>query len=223
MLKKDDIKVIGFDLDNTLYNSNEEMQKKIRGKIYEKLSVIFKIPLKESENLFEKNYNGDFPWKNSGRRTIEELARRFNTSVDGREIVQESIEEAEIIDLIEENKMLEEMLKRLKQKYRLDIITSGDYEFALKKLDKIGVEKKLFDLILAQGKFGGKTTGDVYKYWINELKINPNQILYVGDNLRADIEIPKLLGIKTCFIGKENSMADICINDILELEKLFID
>ncbi|MFA5258908.1 MAG: HAD family hydrolase [Candidatus Pacearchaeota archaeon] len=219
MLKKDDIKVIGFDLDNTLYNSNEEMQKKIRGKIYEKLSIILNIHLKESEKLFEENYNGEFPWKNSGRRTIEELGRMFKVPVDGREIVQESIEEAEIIDLIEENKMLEEMLKRLKQKYRLDIITSGNHEFALKKLDKIGIEKKLFELILAEGKFGGKTTGEVYQYWINERKISPNQILYVGDNLRADIEIPKLLGIKTCFVGKENKIADICINDILELEK----
>lgn len=214
--------VIGFDLDGTLYPSTPKIQKKIRKEIYEKLASIFDISIKKARNLFEENYNGNFPWSYSGSRTIEELARRYEKNLNGSDIVQESLEQADILDFIKPNLELKEMLGRLSNKYRLDLITSSTYKSTYDKLEKIGIPKAFFKFFLAEKKFGYKTDGTIYEHWLRVREIFGNQALYVGDNKKQDVQSPKRLKIKTCLISedKTDSMADLNIKNILELEDL---
>jgi FMN phosphatase YigB (HAD superfamily) len=57
----------------------------------------------------------------------------------------------------------------------------------------------------------------MYKKWIKK-RGTPENMLYVGDNKKQDVDVPKSLGIRTCFLGKYEQ-ADIQMANILELEE----
>ena len=145
-LDLENIKVIGFDLDNTLYPVTPEMQLRIREKIYEKLASGLDISLKQAEQLFEENYNGNFPWNHSGSRTIKELGKKYKKELNGKKLVQQSNAEADILDFIQPNPGLQKILSRLYTKFQLDVISSSKYDPALAKLKKIGINEYLRQL-----------------------------------------------------------------------------
>ncbi len=213
------ISVIGVDLDGTLYTQSNEMQGRIREKIYDRLGLELDIPLDAASELFEEEYNGNFPWSHSGSRTIEELGKRVDRRLDGKGIVQQSIEQADILDLIPPNPEVNGMLGRLGTRFNLDLITSTSYDLAYAKLKKIGIDEGKFTQIFAEGKYGSKSSGEAYRHWIEKRNTLPEQMLYVGDNKKQDIEVPNSAGIRTCFIG-EYSDADYSIENILDLETL---
>jgi len=214
----ENIQVIGFDLDGTLYPSTDEMQGRIRPKIYERLASEFDILFDVAKELFEEGYNGSDAWSQSGSRTIEHIAESFDrNSIDGREIVQQALEQADILDLMHPNPGLYAMLRRLSSDYHLDLITGTSSDLAHAKLQRLGVEAMIFESIVAQS----KTNGEVYQHWIQQRQTSPNQMLYIGDNKKQDIDSPKALGIRTCIVGKPYDGADYHIENILELEGLF--
>jgi FMN phosphatase YigB (HAD superfamily) len=216
----EEIEVIGFDLDNTLYSQSEEMQTRIRNKIYFILSSELKIDPSEAKSLFEQNYNGNFQWSHSGSRTINYIGEKFGIVLNGSNIVQKAIETADILDLIKPNPNLNLLLLKLSKKYKLDLITGSEKNYALKKLDKIAINPNLFEIKITGSDKVSKSDGSAYNLWISLRKINPKKIIYIGDNPKQDLLIPVGFGIKTCFIG-EDSNADFCIKDIMELENIF--
>jgi FMN phosphatase YigB (HAD superfamily) len=207
------ISVVGFDLDGTLYPITPEIRKIQRGNIYERMSVHFGISVEESRGLFEKYYG----LSGSGKKSMEEISKKLQRPVPGEDFIQESLEQADFLDLLRPNPNLSEMLKRISRTERLDLITGSRYSFALEKLKRISLDKKIFDYIFANE--GSKSTGEVYRQWMNKREFSPFQHLYVGDNSMQDIDIPKSLGIQTCFLGSYGE-ADFQIKDILELEKI---
>lgn len=211
------VKVVGFDLDGTLYEDTPEIHARIRGKIYEKMSDFFDISVENSKRLFEEKYAVLL----SGSRTVNEIAQQFGKDVNGSDFVQDALQEAEFLDLIEENTRLSQMLYRLSKHKRLDLVTGSSYSLVLKKLKKLGIAPGVFSHILA-GEDGSKSSGEIYEKWVSSGRYSPGQHLYVGDNVKQDIEAPRKLGIKTCFVGKGNSEADFSIENILDLENLVI-
>ncbi len=220
------IKVIGFDLDNTLYPTNSEMQSRIRRKIYEKLSSKLNISIESAEEQFEENYNGNFQWSHSGSRTINELAKRHQKTLDGSGIVQQSLEETDVLDFIQPNPKLQDILNDLfARNFYLDLITSSSYDLTFQKLRKIGINSPLFGFIFTGKEFGSKTDGTIFNYWLTKYfqkDIHPDQFLYIGDSKKQDIDSTKRLGIKTCIVGKQYENADLYIPTINDLESLFL-
>lgn len=210
------IKIIGFDLDGTLHPLTFESQLKIREKIYEKISVGLKINFDEAKNLFEEYY----AITSSGSKTIKKLEERFQARLK-KDLIQDAIQEADILDLIQANPKLAILLEKLNGKYSLDLLTSGERNLAAKKLEKIGINPNIFGYFLASEN-GSKTSGTKFVEWIEKrCGCDPKNFLYVGDNKRQDVDSPSELGIVTCFIGKY-SKADFEIENIFGLEKLLL-
>ncbi len=211
----DKIRVIGFDMDNTLYVSTSEIQERVRGLIYKKISSEFSIPLEKAKDLFEEKYKEEL----SGSAAIELISKKFGKRIES-DIIQESMEQSDFLDLIKENKQLNDMFFRLKKQRGIDLVTSSSYNLTLKKLERIGIDLKVFDYIFSNDNGLKKSTGDLYKEWINVRKLPSERLLYVGDNIRLDVDIPKTLGIKTCIVNENYNNADFQINNILDLEFL---
>lgn len=208
------IEVIGFDLDGTLYPSTKEIQKRIRNTIYQKLSSECGIEICEARFLFEENYDR----LSSGSRAVEEIAKKYQKNISGVNLIQDSLQEADILDLLKPNPALADMLTRLSQEYPLDLITGSRKPLAINKLERLGINQKIFSTIWGK-ETGDKLSGELFKWWI-EIRNKPaSSLLYVGDNTRQDIDTPKSLGIQTCYTGRY-SEADYQIKDILELEEL---
>ena len=112
-------------------------------------------------------------------------------------------------------------LERLSGEYPLDLLTSGERNKEIKKLEKIGINPNLFDYFLASEN-GSKTYGTQFIEWVEKRNSqDPKNFLYVGDNKRQDVDSPTELGIITCFVGKYNR-ADFEIENIMGLEKLLL-
>lgn len=211
------IKVVGFDLDGTLYPTTPEIQERIRGKIAEKIAAACGIDVKKARIVFDEKYERFL----SGSKTLDEIGREYGADFSNREVVQEAVEEANILDLIDENPRLVGMLQRLSGHRELDLLTSSEENLALQKLGRIGLSRYFFRFFLTK-KQGSKTTGEKYKLWLSKrvfVPFAPEEHLYVGDNERQDVDIPGALGIRTCVIGNYEG-ADFRISDILELEAL---
>jgi FMN phosphatase YigB (HAD superfamily) len=211
----DNIKVIGFDLDGTLYNYTPEIQKKMRGKIYEKLVSTLDLDIEKAEELFEEKYS----LLHSGSRSVNQIAESYGKEVNGSNLVQEALQEADFLYLLDPNPKVYDMLIKLRNRKKLDLLTGSAGAFALKKLAKLGINWFVFDYILA-GEDGSKSSGEMYEKWLNFYKkLSPKNFLYVGDNPKQDIEVPKKLGVQTCHLGNDSN-ADYNIKNILELERL---
>ena len=208
------IRAIGFDLDNTLYESTPEIQRKIRIRIYEKLSDYFKITFGNAMILFEREYKKLL----LGSKAIISMAEFLETSAPNKDIVQDAIEESDILDLIEENSELNKMLKLLSKMKKIYLLTGSRRNLSLKKLEKLRIEKDVFKKIYTD-EDGSKSSGEMYKKWMSDTGFFPEEHLYVGDNKKQDVDAPKKLGIKTCFLGDYQN-ADFCIDNILELEEV---
>lgn len=207
--------VIGFDFDGTLYPITPKIKKIQREKIYERISVNFGISLEESRKLFEKYYEE----LGSGTRSMEAISQELNNPILKQDFIQEALEQADFLDLLKPNPLLNEMLKRISKEKRLDLITGSAYNFILKKLEKIGISANLFHSLFTH-EDGSKSSQEIYLKWLSQTKLSPSQYLYVGDNPKLDVDIPKSLGIKTCIVGIYDN-ADFQIKNILELEDLF--
>ena len=156
----------------------------------------------------------------SGSRTIERLGMMYGKQLNGVGIVQGCLARANVWDLIEENFDLVEMLADLSGKYYLDLVTSTHSSLMYPKLEKIGIGVNIFNNIFT-GENGSKSDGGMFRKWLELRNFKPEEHLYVGDNEKVDVDVPKSLGIKTCFIG-DYEEADFCVSNIMELEELLL-
>jgi len=210
------IKVVGFDLDGTLYPYTEEIQRRNREEIYGELSRILGIHFEDVDKTFNGLYNDrSEECCGSGSRTIERIGRIYGKELNGVGIVQECLTRANVWDLIEENFGLVKMLNDLSKKYCLDLVTSTHSSLMHPKLERIGINIGVFNYVFT-GENGSKSNGSIFKEWLKLRDFNVNEYLYVGDNERVDIDVPKSLGIKTCFIG-DYEEADYCVDNIVML------
>ena len=52
-----------------------------------------------------------------------------------------------------------------------------------------------------------KARGDLFKYVVNDLKINSRELIHIGDNYHSDVEVPRKLNIRTIHLPKATDVA----------------
>ena len=98
-----------------------------------------------------------------------------------------------------------EILKYLKNKYQLHIITNGFEEIQTKKMKKSGIHD-FFDVIITSESVGVKKPNKkVFEYALNKVNANASNCIMIGDNLEADIEGALNCGIQAIHFNSENS------------------
>ena len=213
----ENIKIIGFDLDQTLYPKSPEIDNAIQKYIYVKISEFKKSSLKEAEKLFIKYYSV----LQSGTRSLIEIG--FNENIAGN-IVQEALENADLTDFLKPNNKLIDLLNKLKAKYTLDIITGSNKENALKKLKSMNISSNLFNNIITNE--NSKSNGDAYRLWLSKYpEYNPKNFVYVGDRQKTDIDVPQSLEIKGILVyvkELDDTLGFIQVKDVLDIEKYLL-
>lgn len=197
------IKVIGFDLDQTLYPKSSFIDEAIQIYIYHKISEHKKVSLMEAEKMFKDLYKEGRGF--GGSTTLKMLG-----VPNHRDIVQEALERADIDQYLVPNHETLAILNRLKEKYgNIDILTGSNRTNAEKKLGKLGMNNGLFGRILTNDE-GSKPNGDLYKQWLALYPdLSSENFLYIGDRPRSDYEVPKSLGISSILVYCKNQDAAI--------------
>ncbi|MEK6902293.1 MAG: HAD family hydrolase [archaeon] len=189
------VKIIGFDLDQTLYPKSPEIDEAIQEYIYTRISAQHGCSIDESRKMFYLHYPAS-----SGSKTLELLG-----VPNARDVVQEALERADIARFLQPSPQIVQLLNDIRTKYgSVSLLTGSDRPIAEKKLRALHIPLELFDLTL----FGtpSKSTGEAYVEWLNYFKqknkeLQPNQFLYIGDRYSSDVEAPQKLGIQTWLVN----------------------
>ena len=212
------IKVVGFDLDGTLYPGTSEINGRVRDKISE--YIFEKKPELESllnaRAYFEERYQE----LESGLKILKEIGYK-----DTSEIINACLAQADVLDLIEENKYLEGRLKEIRNKYEeLYLLTRSNEDLSLKKLERIGINPNIFSYKLYQDtpNVGSKSSGEAFDYVLNLSEFPASQHAYVGDREKSDILPAKQKGIYTIAVQKRIKSADNYISTINEIGDILL-
>lgn len=125
---------------------------------------------------------------------------------------------------------VDELLHILKNNgFTLGIITNGRYPFQMDNIRSLGIEHYFSCILISEKEGFKKPDKEIFFKAIIALGVQTENIIFVGDNPKTDIEGAKRLGIKTTFIKSKywNTCheADFTIADIRELlvivEKVF--
>lgn len=208
------IKVIGFDLDQTLYPKSPEIDSEIQKYIFEKISRKFGMDLETAQKKFEELYHTQGL---GGTTTLIKLG--FPPEEAGN-IVQEALENADIAKFLQPDKTVRELLQKLKNQYAVDLITGSNFENAERKLKKLEIPASLFNHIITADN-GSKSTGENYKYWLSFYpQYSPEEFLYIGDRPRTDYEVPSSLGIKCILVNVSQNDAELQCLQLSSLSEL---
>lgn len=187
--------------------------------VFDKVEEIFNKKNKKIISGFRRN-----------RILAEEIAREeYRKKCDFQEITLDEIYSKikEIYDISddEKNNLMEielfvenEILKLRNygfslykefEKKSIDIVLVSDMyldeRFLLKKLSSLGITS-FVEIFLSSNYRKRKTEGDLFKVLVEKTKINPKNIIHIGDNPVGDKNIPSSLGINTKLLSRSNDL-----------------
>ena len=187
---KGKIKGVIFDLDDTLYSEKEYVRSGYKA-VSDYLGGEYEDKL---WSFFEE-----------GKRAIDELLRDL-----GRED-----EKAEVLNVYRSHKPnihpypgVTEMIEALKAKgIRIGIITDGRPEGQRNKLEALGLD---VDDVIITDELGGvqfrKPCDIAFRIMMTRWRLNPADVVYVGDNPAKDFHAPQQLGMKSLWFNNVDGL-----------------
>jgi FMN phosphatase YigB (HAD superfamily) len=197
------IKVVGFDLDQTLFPKSEEIDNAIQEYIYKKIAEHKNISYEEARAAFRELYKDGAGL--SGSQTLEHLG------IPGAgEIVQEALERADIAKFLHANNETNQLLQDIKNKFAaLDLITGSGIKTRDMKLGRLEIPLSIFSHAI-DGTVYSKSDGTAYKLWLSLYpNFKPEEFLYIGDRVRSDFEVPSTFGIQSILVNVSKPKTEV--------------
>ncbi len=115
-----------------------------------------------------------------------------------------------------------ETINKIKNKYKIFVVSNGCVDIQMYKLKKLGMENTFEQVFLSEEIGHAKPAFEFFEYVHNALgRPNKDTVLVIGDSKSADIDGGNNFGYKTCYVGNEQiDDADFCIKSITEIEKI---
>ena len=214
------IKAVLCDLDNTILDFDACSKKSM-------INAFKKFSLEYKEEMFEVFYKKNKElWAEveRGNLTVERLYEiRWNSifellgiNEDGlafEKVFHKGIEEG-----YEKMEGAEEFLTFLSGKYQVYAASNAPYHQQKTRLLKANL-LGFFEELFVSGEIGfGKPKREFFDYCLNALKLNPEEVIIIGDSLLADIKGGANAGIKTCWFNPENKpiTTEVCPDYVIE-------
>jgi putative hydrolase of the HAD superfamily len=179
------IKVIGFDADDTLW-VNETYYREAEME-FAKLLAAYETANKIDQELFKKEMENlsmyGYGIKSFILSMVESALEISNNSISNKTITKIlNIGKTMINKPVELLDGVEEVLKTLSLKYRLILATKGDLLDQERKLKKSGLTKYFHHIEVLSDK--NETN---YAQLLKHLEVNPSEFLMIGNSLKSDI------------------------------------
>lgn len=211
-----EVKIIGFDLDQTLCPKSPEIDKLVKSYIYRKIAEYRQCRFETAKRLFLRLY----PKKMSGSEAIRMLAKI--TKEKARRLVQEALERTNIDRFLIPDERVISLLKELKNRYvSVDLITGSPKNSMFHKIKRLGLAD-IFNHCI-DGEQASKSDGDAYQMWLNlHHNLKPGQFLYIGDEKNRDYQSANRFGIPVIMVNvsedeKDNKLDCLQLPSLLEI------
>lgn len=179
------IKVIGFDADDTLWVNETYFRdaEEAFGKLLSKYETLNKI----DQELFKMEMK-NLPLYGYGVKgfvlSMIEMALELSNNKVSNQVINDILKIGKdmINKPVELLEGVEEVLKVLSQKYRLILATKGDLLDQERKLEKSGLLDYFHHIEVLSDK-----KEDNYSKLLNHLDIRPSEFLMIGNSLKSDV------------------------------------
>lgn len=187
------IKVIIFDLDDTLYDCSGTLVLRGRKKVSKTLSKLincseddaYKLQVKVDEELGAK------------ANIYENIVSQYNLPpYQAQELLEEFIH-IDIADITLFPCVIDTLMYLKKQGYRLILVTSGENQTQRKKIEALGLNGNYFEEILIAERNKGNTKKICFQYIIQKYNAKPGEIVCIGDKIEDELTAAQSLGIIT--------------------------
>lgn len=211
------IKCVIFDLDDTLYPEIDYCQSGFR--------AISKLIGERAETSSEAVFDSIWSRFNSGDREklfnkiFDEYSCEY-CDADIRGLIKSYREHTPQISLPQESF---DILEELKSKYSLALLSDGFMPAQQLKVDSLGIGHYFQSIVFSEqlGREFWKPSPVGFKKILAELKIFPEQAVYVGDNIKKDFIAPNELGMSSIqYLRKEKVHPDVDVAKIAEPDKV---
>lgn len=179
------IKVVGFDADDTLW-VNETYFREAEEKFADLLEN-YETKNKVDQELFKMEMNNlelyGYGIKGFMLSMIESAMELSNNHVPPQTITEIlNLGKEMIAKPVELLQGVEEVLQKLANKYRLIVLTKGDLLDQERKLERSGLTKYFHHVEVLSDK-----KEENYKNLLDHLEINVNEFLMIGNSLKSDV------------------------------------
>lgn len=207
-------KLIIFDIDGTLYRS-DEYEKDLHRKIVELLAEKLGCSIDEVKAKLK-----------TLRKEIASISWcLIRLGVNLKEFYDELARRVEPSRYIKEAKDVNVLLRKLKEAgFKLAVHTNSGRALALRVLSALGIDPSTFDIMITSDDAEPKPSRDGYLKILKLAGVTAEEVVYVGDRYEVDLKTAKELGIKTVMVGKGKTSEDVDfkVDDILKIEDLFL-
>ena len=113
------------------------------------------------------------------------------------------------------------VLEKLKDNYKLVIVSNGDGHQQRKKIEYTGLQKYFSEIIISSEVGASKPDKEIFKIACKKINIEPENCIIVGDKYKVDIEGCINIGMRGIWINrkKETLNYKYTINELSELFK----
>ena len=214
------MKAIFFDLDNTLYDVSKYNQR-----AFESISIFLSKKIGMERNVILSKLTENWKIKTSMYPNLfDEVLDQLNIKTNIPQIVK--IFNSQIIKTDDIYDDALPILKKIKNKYKLGIITDGNIQRQQNKIKKFNMEH-MVDTVVYTKKFAPKPSPLPFEYGVNQLDIDPAKSYYVGDNPQIDFMGAKKIGMNTIRIFRgefidypSDNYVDNNINNMVDILKI---
>ncbi|PAD90221.1 HAD family hydrolase [Shouchella clausii] len=160
-----------------------------------------------SEKYFKKFLANEMSFQEQKRARMMDLFKKVEMNLTE----QEADDQFEVyLSLYQKNWKVYpdvvEVLNKLKRRnFPLGVISNGDYQQQVKKLERIGVET-YFDCVITSSEVGAaKPDKSIFLEACSQMKIAPKSSYYIGDRLETDALGSHLAGMTGIWLNRKNS------------------
>ena len=209
-----DIKMIGFDLDGTLYPNNKEIGRLMKKKQMDLVAAKLKLSRYKAEYEFNKVLKK----LKSNTKSLDYLG------IDGLKFCLDFWDNTNLSKYIHKDDALKNMLLKLKKQVRFSIFSnSNKISHIKKKLSLIGIPSNIFNPIVSSVDIGcNKPDLKAFKGYIKKTNLKPHQILYIGDRVNVDIVPAKKAGMRASVVYDVSFESDLSLQKPHDLINYFI-
>lgn len=211
------IKAVLFDLDGTLLNRDDSVQKFI-GDQYERLkNILGHIPKEIYTSRFLELDSRGYVWKD---KVYQQLIAEFNIKgITWEGLLQDYLLEFKNHCVPFPN--LKSMLEALKARsILLGIITNGRGQFQFDNIVALGIEKYFETILISEWEGMKKPNPEIFEKAIKQLNVLANESVFIGDHPENDIKAARKVGMKTIWkkdIYWNDVEAEFSIEDLSEI------
>ena len=228
-MKKEEIKAILFDLDDTLVNSKKAEYnaicefKNLYSEFNEfKDDEFAKVWSKITMEIYDKYHNGEISFEELRIGRMKGLFNNYSINISDEE-AQERFKC--YLNIYEKNWILfddaKEVLEKLKDRYKLVILSNGDGKQQRKKIEYTGLNKYFSDIVISSEVGYSKPEKEIFEIACKMVNLKPENCIMIGDKYKVDIEGSLNIGMHGIWVNrkKEQSSYEYQIEELNELTK----